>query len=195
MIELRSLSKNFNNRVLFSDITFTFDKKISLITGDNGSGKSTLLKIIAGISRPTKGEVERNSDSIFYLPVNGGIYPDISLDRYSNMICDIFDINYDWFLSNLKLMEINSNSASRHMRTFSSGEIKSICLSLACAYSGFILLDEPEANLSNNKLECFKKLIEVSIIEPHRKFIMCTHRPELFEGTDISNIYLKNEFV
>lgn len=56
-LEVKNLSKNFGNRVLFKDANFTIlhGEKIS-ISGPNGSGKTTLLKILLG-QEPYEGEV------------------------------------------------------------------------------------------------------------------------------------------
>ena len=47
-----------NNKTLLKDIylSFFYGAKIGII-GLNGAGKSTLMKIIAGIDKPTKGEL------------------------------------------------------------------------------------------------------------------------------------------
>jgi macrolide transport system ATP-binding/permease protein len=56
-LEVKNLSKNFGNRVLFRNTNFTIlhGEKIA-ITGPNGSGKTTLLKILLG-QEPYEGEV------------------------------------------------------------------------------------------------------------------------------------------
>jgi heme exporter protein A len=55
----QSLSKAFNRRTIFRDITFTVaDGETLLIAGRNGSGKSTLVKILCGILTPGSGKVE-----------------------------------------------------------------------------------------------------------------------------------------
>lgn len=56
-IQVKELSKRFDKRVILSDISFTHKKGILGIAGSNGSGKSTLMKCIAGLWRPSKGEV------------------------------------------------------------------------------------------------------------------------------------------
>lgn len=57
MITLNAISKSYGSRVLFENVTFTFNKKRYGLTGPNGAGKSTLLKIIKGYEEPTSGTV------------------------------------------------------------------------------------------------------------------------------------------
>jgi ATPase subunit of ABC transporter with duplicated ATPase domains len=58
MITLSKISKSFGSRVLFDDVTITFNAGNRYgLTGPNGAGKTTLLKIIMGIEEPTSGIV------------------------------------------------------------------------------------------------------------------------------------------
>lgn len=66
---------------LFENISFSLNRGESIgLCGKNGAGKSTLLKIIAGIMKPTKGEVR----------VNGKLIPLISMGAgFSNELTGI----------------------------------------------------------------------------------------------------------
>lgn len=58
MITLSKVSKSFGSRILFDDVTITFNAGNRYgLTGPNGSGKTTLLKIMMGLEEPTSGTV------------------------------------------------------------------------------------------------------------------------------------------
>jgi ATP-binding cassette, subfamily F, member 3 len=70
MISVDAVSVEFNGSALFSNISFNINEndRIALM-GKNGAGKSTLLKIIAGVSKPTRGKISAPKDAVIaYLP-------------------------------------------------------------------------------------------------------------------------------
>jgi len=70
MISVDALTVEFNGSALFSNISFNInDNDRIALMGKNGAGKSTLLKIIAGVSKPTRGKVSAPKDAVIaYLP-------------------------------------------------------------------------------------------------------------------------------
>ncbi len=70
MISVDSIAVEFSGSTLFSDVSFSINEndKIALM-GKNGAGKSTMMKIIAGVSKPTRGHVRAPEDTVIaYLP-------------------------------------------------------------------------------------------------------------------------------
>ncbi len=70
MISVDNLTVEFNGSALFSDITFNInDNDRIALMGKNGAGKSTMLKIIAGVSKATRGKVTAPKEAVIaYLP-------------------------------------------------------------------------------------------------------------------------------
>ncbi len=70
MISVDNLAVEFSGTTLFSNVSFVINPtdKIALM-GKNGAGKSTMMKIVAGETKPTKGAVRANKESVIaYLP-------------------------------------------------------------------------------------------------------------------------------
>lgn len=69
MIELKKISKSFNNKVVLEDINFQFENgKTNLIIGQSGSGKTVLMKCIVGLLEPSSGELLY--DGVNFLTLN-----------------------------------------------------------------------------------------------------------------------------
>ena len=99
MLEIKNISKEFEKNVENNKkIKFLADKNISFnvndgeilgLLGPNGAGKTTLLRIIAGIMKPTDGEIIFNNEkldeneikikkNISFLSGNTKLYRDIN---------------------------------------------------------------------------------------------------------------------
>lgn len=113
MIEVKNISKEFKKLVGKKEsITFKADDNISFqvnngeilgILGPNGAGKTTLLRIIAGIMKPTEGQVTVNGmtyteneieikKEIAFLSGNTKLYKDISCYELLKMCGEYYDI-------------------------------------------------------------------------------------------------------
>lgn len=70
MITIDGLAVEFGGTTLFSDVSFSINEKDKIaLMGKNGAGKSTLLKIIAGVNKPSRGQVSAPREAVIaYLP-------------------------------------------------------------------------------------------------------------------------------
>ena len=58
MVEIKDITRRYGNITALDNINLRIRKgEIFTIIGPNGSGKTTALRIMAGIERPTSGEV------------------------------------------------------------------------------------------------------------------------------------------
>lgn len=89
MLEVRNLCKEFNNRPILKDISFTLkDGEIMTIVGPSGAGKTTLLRIIAGLETKDSGEIL--IDGKPYDPGNVGVvFQDFNLFPNLNVLQNI----------------------------------------------------------------------------------------------------------
>jgi Fe-S cluster assembly ATP-binding protein len=74
MLELKNISfqvndENDRDKEILKNISLTIDERFVAITGPNGGGKSTLAKMIAGIIRPTSGQILLDGEDITDLSI------------------------------------------------------------------------------------------------------------------------------
>jgi ABC-2 type transport system ATP-binding protein len=63
MIELRGISKKYNDRLVVNDLSCRFTKnRCTGLIGVNGAGKTTILKIMVGLVGATTGEIFLNNE-------------------------------------------------------------------------------------------------------------------------------------
>ncbi len=65
IIELKSITKSFGTVYALGGVNLHVDQgEVVGLLGDNGAGKSTLIKILAGVIKPTSGEIFINGERV-----------------------------------------------------------------------------------------------------------------------------------
>ena len=140
------------------------------LVGRNGAGKTTLLKILAGILKPTKGDVVRKCIPI-YVPENALLFlskptPRLELTSFNGLRLDIEDVAEIFSLKHLMDTPIGKLSSGERRR-----------LSLAVAYligAECLLIDEPTGGLDPWNTKVVLESIE-TIVEEGRTVVVATH--------------------
>lgn len=178
MLELKNISFEVSGeddqKEIVRDISLTVEnRKFVVITGPNGSGKSTLAKLIAGIERPTSGQIlldgtDITEKSITERAVLGIGYAFQQPVRFKGLeVIDLLRIASGRQLSVADACEYLSEvglCARDYIKrevnaSLSGGELKRIEIATVLARgSRLSVFDEPEAGID---LWSFQNLIQV----------------------------------
>lgn len=158
-LRVENLSKLFGDTTVLSGLSLRAEQgAVVSISGPNGSGKTTLLRIVAGLLRPSSGEVAMGEgegapwDGVSRRRQVSFVSPDLalyaSLSARENL--DFFacvrgvDADSDRLLEHVGLDSGNTDPID----TFSSGMRQRLKLAYALqARPAILLLDEPGATL------------------------------------------------
>lgn len=177
-LRVSNLSKYYSNTLLFRDISFDLGRgEILGITGWNGSGKSTLLRIIAGLVRPSAGQVEMsyedepipNESRRRFLGMVApalALYEELTALENMEFFCRVRGVSYNRQHC-LRIMERVGLTEHAHKmcRNYSSGMKQRLKLVQALLHDPpLLLLDEPGCNLDSKGM----KIVEEITLEQRR---------------------------
>ncbi|MGH2581827.1 MAG: ABC transporter ATP-binding protein [Anaerolineales bacterium] len=162
MLELRAISKKFDQKFVLTDISFGVrDGEIMALLGPSGSGKSTLLSIIAGLEQPDSGDVLWDGNNISYIPTHrrgfGLMFQDYALfphrDVTGNVAFGLQMARIPESTTDERVAEVLelvglSGFENRDVSNLSGGEQQRVALARALAPEPrLLMLDEPLGSL------------------------------------------------
>jgi len=166
-IESRSVSFNYENKSVLTDITFSIGAgELVALIGPNGSGKTTLLKILLGFLPPSGGSVTLDAKPLSaYAPKERAkqiayvsqlpllsfpltAFELVSLGRYPHSPRSGLS-SADTLAVKTALSRTDAkNLSERNFNTLSGGEKQKVLIARALAQSArILLLDEPTLHL------------------------------------------------
>ena len=142
--KLFSKGLKFKDFYALRDVSFDVYKGDVLgIIGRNGAGKSTILKIISGIMKPTRGNVERHGNIVPMLELGSGF--DYDLSGRENIFLNGAILGYekqfllDRYNDILEFSELQE-FIDMPIRNYSSGMIMRLAFSIATVVEPEILI-------------------------------------------------------
>jgi ABC-2 type transport system ATP-binding protein len=154
-IELSAVSRWYGNVVAVNEVSFAFGPGVTGLLGPNGAGKSTLLHMMAGLLRPSQGEVKIHGRSAWRDPA---IYREVGLVPEREAVHSYLT-GWQFALFNAQLQRLPDPAAAaakalaavdlgdvqhRQIGTYSKGMRQRAKIAGALVHDpGVLLLDEP----------------------------------------------------
>ena len=179
-MKLTAVSFSYKQREILHDLSLKIQPgAVCGIAGHNGAGKTTLLRLMAGILKPTSGNIEKSpNDSVSYLPERAGLYDELTVAqniKVSGMLSgmtrrdaeNIIDTELKkWHLTEQKHSLVKQLSTGQRQR------VGFICASFIPAT--LVLCDEPTLGVDAYTRELVEQEIS-SMRENGKTIILVSH--------------------
>ena len=197
IIEVKNLTKSFNETMVLNDINFKlFEGESLAVIGASGSGKSVLLKNIIGLLSPDKGSIRINNVEMVGLKrsVKEKILLDLgitfqhgalfdSLQNWENIVFKVKNKEKltdkdakELALSIIKRLGLNSEILDLYPSEISGGMQKRVAIARAiCGNPKVLLFDEPTSGLDPVTGSLIDKLIKSAVKTVGGSAITITH--------------------
>jgi ABC-2 type transport system ATP-binding protein len=175
MLELKGITKKYNNIPVVKKVTFSVQRgEVLGYLGPNGAGKSTTVKMMAGLLEPTEGSIyldgKRITDDLVaykekigYMPEQSELYPHLSGMEYLQLVGRLRKMPEESLNKKIEgLMEQFGLSVDMHLpiSNYSKGMRQKILISSALIHNpDILLLDEPLSGLDVTTTLVFKDIL------------------------------------
>jgi len=172
--------------IALRDVTFDLEPGHSLaIIGSNGSGKSTLLKLIAGISKPSSGELSSRGRVAALLELGAGFEPEFTGMENIFLQCSILGLPREDILARLdSILEFSQLDKFIHtpVKRYSSGMYVRLGFAIAAHVDADILLLDEVLAVGDTafQVKCMRKIRDLR--EAGKSILFVSHTLEHIEA-------------
>ena len=203
MLELKNVSYEVGdsqeNKEILKDVSVTIDEHFVAITGPNGGGKSTLAKIIAGIIKPTGGQILLDGEDITNLDITERAKRGISYAFQQPVhfkgltVKDLITIAAGKEMSVTEICDILSEVGlcareyiDREINgSLSGGELKRIEIAMITSRGTKLsIFDEPEAGIDLWSFNSLIKVFEKMRDEINGTILIISHQERILDIAD-----------
>lgn len=185
MIELKGVTKNFDNFKVLENIDLTIPKGSAFgLLGSNGAGKSTILRLLSGIYKAEGGNVLIDGEEVYdNIPIKQKVFfiNDETI-QFSNFTLNELKNFYKGFYPNFsqELFEKLRNSINlplnKKLSQFSKGmKRQAIVITALACQTDYLLLDEAFDGLDPTMRIIVKRMIVDAIIDRELTTIISSH--------------------
>ncbi|MCR4830490.1 MAG: ABC transporter ATP-binding protein [Pseudobutyrivibrio sp.] len=198
-LESINATKKFVGKVAVEDISMTLDEgHIYALLGPNGSGKTTWMKMVAGLIKPSAGEIRFNDKpvdiesrkTIAYMSTEPFFYDWMTIGDvgkyYQDFFADFLMDRYDELLAGMELDKLLK------VRTLSSGMMAKLKIAVTMARDAAVyMLDEPLNGIDLLARDEVMRTI-LTYATPEKIMIISSHLVEELEAVVDSVIFIKD---
>lgn len=149
MIELRNVSKSFDDKKVLDSFSAVFDKGSYLLKGPSGIGKTTCIRLILGLIDPDEGEIKRPYDMRFAV-----CFQEDRLFEKETVLTNVIAVNEGVSITdatNAILELLPSDSLNKKAGELSGGMKRRLAVIRAMLHdSDCVILDEPFTGLDDD---------------------------------------------
>lgn len=202
---LEHISKQFKDLTAVDDVSLHITPGVWGLLGANGAGKTTLMRMIAGIMKPSSGEIlydgipihalkESYRDVFGYLPQEFGFYPEFTVKDYLEYVAVLKGLTPKD--SKRRIHELLEQMTLSHVRNkkiikLSGGMKRRVGIAQALLNEPEVLiLDEPTSGLDPGERVRFRNLL--SEFAHDRIVLISTHIVSDVEYIATQNAVMKS---
>lgn len=208
MISIKKISKKYNNKYVFRNISFDInDNEKLLIIGPSGCGKTTLIRCLNGLNKVNSGNIFLNGVKISNIDdvtlkskvgmvfQNYNLFPHLSVRENVSLAPKLLKMGNDKEIDDLVkrlLSEVNIiNKIDSYPSKLSGGEKQRVAIARTLATKPeIILLDEPTSALDPATINDFISLLNE--LSKTTTIVVVSHEMDLIKSFADKVLFLKD---